>query len=191
MKFNFEHVRQNGSGIRLHGNGFIQIDMPDKTRLHIWDPDLSVRAQSVSTQIHDHRFSFESECIFGVLHHKPYEEVFDGIRYNVYSPRMRHDEDTILEDSGIDITIEPTLSRLISRGERYQFEFGEFHETKYDDLAITLMTKTHLEKNWIPRVLCKEDQKPDNSFDRYQYPDQTLWMIVREVFRRVEASADV
>lgn len=188
---NFEKVLQTGSGIRLHGNGFIQIDMPDKTRLHIWDPSLLARAQSVSTQIHDHRFSFESESIFGVLIHQPYVEKYDGVRYDVYHPRMRHDEDTTLEDSGLDISIEPLLPQSISRGERYQFEFGEFHETRYDDLAITLMTKTHVSKRWTPRVLCRQEQNPDNSFDRYQYSDKILWGIVRQAFHRVEANANV
>ena len=44
-----------GSEPRLHGNGFIQLDLGDDQRLHIWSPDLPP-AQRVSTQIHDHQF---------------------------------------------------------------------------------------------------------------------------------------
>lgn len=188
MTFNFEHVLQNGSGIRLHGNGFIQIDMSDKTRLHIWDPDLPLRSQTVSTQIHDHRFSFESECIVGAILNQPYIERYEyGLQYDVYYSRMRHDEDTVLEDSGIDIAIEPLVSQLIFRGQGYKFEVGMFHETKYDILSITLMTKIHVERNWIPRVLCRKGQEPDNGFDKYQYPDKILWGIVKKAFESIEA----
>ncbi len=50
---------------RVHGNGFIQLDLTDRTRLHVWHP--SVPRQKVATQIHDHVFSFESCCIVGRL----------------------------------------------------------------------------------------------------------------------------
>ena len=54
---------------RVHGNGFIQLDLTDRRRLHVWG-DHRIPRQSVPSTIHDHTFSFKSTIILGQLVHR-------------------------------------------------------------------------------------------------------------------------
>lgn len=50
---------------RLHGNGFLQMDLGDSNcRLNIW-PYPAISGQTVSTQMHNHGFGFESQVLLG------------------------------------------------------------------------------------------------------------------------------
>ncbi len=187
MKSLYQSVREEGSDVRLHPNGFIQISMSDGTRLHIWDPDLPVKAQKINTQIHDHRFSFVSEVLLGEITNVVYEpDMGDDVvedaeeyrAYDIYVTKTRHGEDTMLERIGDEIAMGVNRRQKVPRGTRYRFDFGQFHETAYDALCITRMTKIHNEPLWRPRVLCLKDRRPDNDFNRYQYSEDTLWAIV-------------
>ncbi len=50
---------------RIHGNGFIQVDLDELHRLHLWD--VMIPRQSVDSSIHDHAFGFESRTLQGML----------------------------------------------------------------------------------------------------------------------------
>jgi hypothetical protein len=52
-------LKERGVRPRVHGNGFIQVDLTADTRLHVWG-DKRIPRQNVYTPIHDHVFGFES-----------------------------------------------------------------------------------------------------------------------------------
>jgi len=61
---NLKKVRADGGRPRVHGNGFVQLDLTERSRLHIWG-DPRIPKQKVATPIHDHVFGFESTIIVG------------------------------------------------------------------------------------------------------------------------------
>ncbi len=66
MNMTFENLRDVGKNIRVHGNGFIQIDISSLTRVHVFGHPLIPR-QLTPTPIHDHRFGFHSMVLAGCL----------------------------------------------------------------------------------------------------------------------------
>ena len=103
-------IKDKGLIPRLHGNGFIQLDLNGKDRLHVWHPDLP--KQEFPTPIHDHKFSFKSHILYGelthieyhadlLLHQENYGKEWNPYPleqlYHAYNPFVRENEDTILK----------------------------------------------------------------------------------------------
>ncbi len=182
MILDYSELRNGEHQPRFHGNGFIQLDLEDGSRLNVWDPSLYGLAQSIRTGIHDHRFSFISEVIYGVQVHQPYE-VVSGDEYEIYTPVRRGDtEDTKLVRSMAGRFSFVANHRLeIPRGNSYEFMFGLFHDTVPIGLTATLMGKTKVEKLWTPRVACRVGEKPDNGFNRDLVDKADLWSSIENV----------
>src|SRR3546814_6146607 len=64
VKLDLKAVRERGGRPRVHGNGFIQLDLTERGRLHIWGAPRIPR-QKTATPIHDHVFGFESTVAVG------------------------------------------------------------------------------------------------------------------------------
>ena len=157
--------------VRRHGNGFLQVDLPNGTRLHIWNPELDA-AQSVPTPIHDHRFSFRSIVLYGNLHHWVYDNLTpDSVMptHHVYEAKPRHDEDTVLVDTGRVVRVGFPTCQTIPAGGSYSFGMHLFHETPIFEYAITVMKKLAPSPWHTPRVLCPWGMEPDNDYDRYSF----------------------
>jgi hypothetical protein len=154
-----------GASVRVHGNGFLQVDLDGARRLHVWDPGLP--RQAVPTPIHDHRFSFTSAVVVGTLGHFTYSVVPDLNGYHrVYCPEARDGEDTLLAPrSGLRVTVRTLGELWVPEGGSYDFGAGLFHETRVRALAVTLMEKTEV-FNLRARVLCPVGMEPDNRFNR-------------------------
>ena len=173
--------------LRVHGNGFIQIDLDSTHRLHIWHHQIP--RQKVSTQVHNHRFSFHSTCLIGRIEQSEYDVTLyqeDG-KFNIYVPTPNEEEDTkLIQMYRNPCTITETAYYSISAGESYTFDAGRFHETTYGQLSVTLMNKTSILENCIPQVLVKVGQEPDNDFNRYDYRNHIgVLRIYREALSRV------
>ena len=165
---------------RLHGNGFLQLDLRDGYRLNIWSPDLP-STQRVSTPIHDHRWSFTSRVLLGVQTHSEYafDEEPEGT-HEVYEVcRNAVSEDTLLRGMGIYGTPRRLNDLRIPAGDSYCFFKGLFHATPTPGYAMTLMCKYGVNPMHSTRVLCGRDLYPDNVFNRYQEDFELLWSIVR------------
>lgn len=88
------HARQ--SRPRVHGNGFIQLDLTDRRRLHIWG-DPRIPRQRVPSTIHDHTFNFSSRVYRGqIIHREIALEPHPDGAYRLYQAVCRHGEDTRL-----------------------------------------------------------------------------------------------
>lgn len=191
----FAQLLESGNRPRVHGNGFLQIDLDEKSRLHIWGhPDIP--RQDVNTAIHDHRFSFVSTVLVGRLTHARYNlaRVWEkGVdpTHHIYEAHARNEEDTILERKPF-ISGRPAGERaatplkpdveFINAGESYLLEAKQFHETFSEQLTITKMTKTEVFDDHVGRVLVPKDVEPDNEFDRYAFNLATVWSIVSDAY---------
>ena len=175
-----------GARPRVHGNGFVQLDLTDRRRLHVWG-DPRIPRQVTPSQIHDHTFSFKSQIIIGQLVHRTMEPRPDPAgAYDLYKAVVRKGEDTYLgkEPGRFSVTI--TCEHLAKAGSEYSFQAGRFHETVAPWLCVTIITKdgpTLSQGGPPPRVLVPVGLEPDNTFDRYQTPPDALWGIILQAFK--------
>ena len=152
---------------RLHGNGFIQMDLVPGVRLHVWG-DRVPAGQRVYTGIHDHRFGFTSRVLHGVMVNVDLI-VGTGDDFELWTPESRPGtEDTKLQPTGefCDFEIGTVLS--VHAGQVYSFPPYLFHETYTRGLTVTLMTKTFSDPAYRVRVAVPCGTRPDNLFDRDQ-----------------------
>ena len=205
MKYSLDYFKAHGSDIRMHGNGFIQFDMehplddpyrhdtlfPEthrKSRIHVWSPDLHECAQQdneedkiTRTPIHNHKFSFQSEILFGKLQHIIYK-IVTGFDYNPYHAKPQKDENTILMPTWDWCSAEVTGMGLFTTGEQYRFESRLFHTSIASAPSMTELTKTY-EGYIYPRVLCRKGYTPDNEWNRYSMDPDLLWEAVEDIMK--------
>lgn len=188
---NISELKKRGIRPRVHGNGFIQVDLTETTRLHVWG-DKRIPRQNVYTPIHDHVFGFKSTLIVGRLinitysaHRAKYGD------YRVFEPNMREGEDTILVPTRGRMRIAPTQADLIEQNtsnKTYEIDPFIFHETFVTEPTVTIIEKTGPTQaqgcEVKPRVLVRYDQEPDNEFNRYTADPELLWRIVERVLKR-------
>ncbi len=195
---NLAAVRATGSRPRVHGNGFIQLDLTATTRLHVWHP--SVPKQRVSTPIHDHVFSFDSLCIAGRLVNVIYrfvevEAEDPTAEFRLYTPQVREGCDTVLWPTdtcgyvgplGVDMVMARSLGVC---GNTYHMPRYQFHESiAPDGIAATIITKVGRTQaqgaTRVPRVLVPRGLQPDNEFNRHHVcPEPRLWRIIEQTLK--------
>jgi hypothetical protein len=176
-----EEIRLRGTGIRVHGNGFLQIDVGEGERIHVFGHP-GIPRQKVSTPIHNHRFGFTSTVLKGCLVNltwafcpdRTYRATHQG-----YVARVRHDEDTQLEPIGDGGALSLLRTEVILPGRRYSMLPRQFHQSLADEPTVTHMHKTEV-ADIEPTVLCRRGMSPDNNFDRYDLDEPALWRILEE-----------
>jgi len=157
-------IRNDPMG-RVHGNGFIQIDIEPGRRLHIWG-DPRIPCQKVSTQIHNHRFGFVSTILHGVMHNIRYT-LHKGTRFQLYEAVAREGEDTALHPvEGCLVNVQDFEDAPLMVGDTYYMAPGGWHETTPYGLTVTLMMKTETHFDLKAQVLCEVGKTPDNEFNR-------------------------
>lgn len=175
-------AHENGTRPRVHGNGFVQLDLSPSRRLHVWG-DPRVPRQTVPTQIHDYTFSFTSTVIRGQIINRTIRVREDGLgAYRLYTAEVNQGEDTRLvrnDDRRYRATI--SVEELLEEGAIYTVDAGRFHETVAPWLCVTVIEKdgpTLAQGGPSPRVLVPVDLEPDNTFNRYSTPADVLWQII-------------
>lgn len=180
----FDELVKQGTGIRVHGNGFIQIDLPDQKRVNVWGHS-AIPRQNVATQLHDHRFDFYSFVLRGAMVNATYQAYparAQPLTHDVYTPQVRQGEDTVLMPTGESVRLTPYHATVVPVGESYRLPAGMVHETFVNQPTATLMLKGET-RNIPVRVFCPIGKRPDNDFVRHHaLSDIDLWEIVREVF---------
>lgn len=206
-------VRKAGNEPRVHGNGFLQLDVGPDRRLHFWG-DPRIPRQVTPTPIHDHSFSFRSSGLIGRLFnivwakdtttgarptHSVWEVRAESRRAGtedtkLYPVKRRADGRVALSPVPPPIFDEATapiweLPMRVARcdvvhaGESYHFSARAFHESTTDRPSATLMVKLDKYPEHKPRVLCPLGREPDNEFDRDQFPVEDLWQIIYDTCR--------
>lgn len=198
-------AKVRGSKPRVHGNGFIQLDVNDGQRLHFWGHP-EIPRQTVATPIHDHVFDLISEIYIGRLYSISYgvEEhlagEFEIFQANPGNPPQTqawpaqgspmHPEETLLRpiDETRKTCHRATILHAQICGEgherTYRHPRGVFHESVPAGPAVSLMTKTYgladPDHAARPRVLVPRGGEPDNTFRRDAYSDELLWSIIQD-----------
>lgn len=185
---------REGNQLRLHQNGFIQLDLLDgKSRLHIWDKEIPP-AQNPRSPVHNHRFCFSSYILCGELINQHYtwhstEEMYslpikDNDPYcELYTGSGDYQN---LVPLGIAGTVREGRGVSYTAGERYFFPHGAYHDNFFHGLTATIMTKEH--ENCIPLasvVVEPGTGAPDNAFRRDKYSQQELIPFVEQVLERL------
>lgn len=186
--YTIDELIASGERPRVHGNGFLQLDLPGGSRLHVWDDRLP--RQAVSTQIHDHSFTLSSTVLKGRLRHTVISDAAlagPANSYGVYvaepTPGREHDT-TLVPERGRGaprvVGVEVVTSVEMAAGSSYTFSPYVLHTTDAEGTTATLMRKLTRDAGYRPRVLVPLGQEPDNEFDREQQDEFLLWEVVRD-----------
>lgn len=182
----YDELRESGKVPRVHGNGFLQLDLNEdgSKRLHIWDDALP--RQSTKSSIHDHVFELKSHIICGRLIHVEFQaETVLGKSsdlYNVYkAERVEGSNNTILGWTGQTVRLNETRRFLFTAGSTYNFPEYELHDSYHEGFTATIMKKIDAPGDYgRPRVLVPYGQEPDNDFDREGFDPEELWPFVKK-----------
>lgn len=152
---------------RVHPNGFIQLDLTDRRRLHLWHREIP--RQKTRTPLHDHVFDMQSSVLSGRMINIEYTIAFtcgvDDADLKVYEPNP--DVGGLVETGERAVELRRDLT-LHEAGSSYSVHRGEFHESIPAGPAVTVIKKSNIASNGqSPCVLIPQGREPDNSFDRY------------------------
>lgn len=187
-------LREVGRNIRVHGNGFLQLDLTEdgKKRLHIWD--YSLPRQEVATPIHDHVFDLRSEVLCGTLIHEELTPIVtnNGTHIVYRAEQQEGTQNTILvpDDDEVFLKVEQRL--FLGAGSLYTFPAWHLHQTMNRGTTATVMEKKNAPDSYgRPRVLVEIGQEPDNDFHRDAFDPEDLWPLVGEVAHLVHLGEGV
>jgi L-ascorbate metabolism protein UlaG (beta-lactamase superfamily) len=173
---------------RVHGNGFIQLDLTPTKRLHIWGHP-SIPRQKTATPLHDHAFGFTSRILMGALVNKRFiwnTETPYG-RYEIHRVNVRDREDTTLHGTGELGDLVHVETEVYFAGDVYSMSPGEIHESEPREISASIIEKTGptlSQGGPSPRVFVPRGLKPDNTFHRYTMSEEDLWEIIADVLQR-------
>lgn len=186
-------LRASAGRPRVHGNGFIQIDLSERVRLHVWGHG-AIPRQASETPVHDHTFGFTSYVLHGALENVRYQFRPDGsptvapeqfpVAVQPHRATVRHGEDTVLSPYGPAGVIVSFERLLHTAGSRYSMRAGEIHESVPRGPSLSVIVKngpTLSQGGPAPTVFVPLGVEPDNAFDRYAEPEDKLWAIVELV----------
>jgi hypothetical protein len=160
---------------RLHPNGFIQLEIVEGLRFHVW-PEKPIRVREPATPLHDHVFDLESTVLLGGLIDVAYEidEHPEG-DYEVCGV-------TCFASVRRDAALEPTdgrryklryvRARFIGRGQTYAIPAFAFHDSRPQGLTASLMRMTRFRKDRSARVLCLPGKRETEPFRRDCSPEE-------------------
>ena len=180
----YAYLRALGTKPRMHPNGFIQLDLAENKRLHVW-PDPPLKTVDVETPMHDHTFSFTSTVLVGALRHKiylPFESQEGEYRlYTVYPYRAQDKETPFVALDGKRYDMRMISELVIRPGETYAFPAFEFHSSHPIGLTATIIRVDPFDKTLQARVTCKHDRTPQ-FFKRDAIGEEMLWAEIKKVF---------
>lgn len=182
-----ERALAEGNRLRLHQNGFIQLDLLglENSRLHIWSQGMP-KAQDPRTPIHNHTFCFKSTIIVGELTNVEYNWVDADRAVNgdpvchLYTGSGDYEELVVVPES--EGTFYEFNKHTYKPGYTYHFPHGAYHDSWGNGLTATIMTKTNIGCiSQATVVVPLGEGGPDNSFRRDQYPQEELMPFVLDV----------
>lgn len=170
--------------ISLHGLGFIQVQLDESRRLHVWHPELPRRACIDHSSIHDHRFDFTSLVITGELDNVVFmESASDTGLYQTYlheGARSPNGGRPWEPDGRIDLR--PIGTQHVKEGQVYRMPAYKYHLSipGIGGRVATVMTKT-AEYPQGAHSTCLVGVEPDRDFNRFQLTEDQLWEVVMDV----------
>lgn len=178
---------ETAENISLHGLGFVQIKLQGNQRLHVWHPELPRRECFEHSQIHDHRFGFNSLILIGNQVNITYTLVPNEASICTHDTYKHEGERTkfgnrpwIYDGS---VQIYKHSYEIAGPGQIYKMLPFVYHATKPlgDGKVATIMTKTYEDKARGAHSVCKYGVDPEMDFNRFQWNEKQLWEIVHDV----------
>ena len=176
--------------LRVHGNGFIQLDVTPSRRLHFWGHP-SIPRQKVACPIHDHVFGFHSRVIKGEIVNVTFLDDVIGFDYEVHGVVYKEGEGTILEPRTIRDSRVPELCGLrvvsvehVSKFNSYGVRAGEIHDAFAYVPTITSLDKLDAEfigASTGARVFIPFGTHPDNEFQRDDFDQNFVKSLAFEI----------
>ncbi len=191
-------LRKSGVKPRFHGNGFVQLYLGPRTRLHIWTPELPPIRNHNAT-IHTHRYTIESAVIAGVLRHATYNvrpTVKDQRTCRVVQLTGASETDRKMPGEILPMNYEHQVRHdyLFAAGSKYNFRADLFHSSDngHHKMTVTVMKKIsedardfNGEPVYAKILLVGDEDQPTHAFDPRTQPTQDiLWSIVERVVRQ-------
>jgi hypothetical protein len=187
-----QDLKATGKKPRVHGNGFIQLDLNDEgtRRLHVWDE--SIPRQTVATPVHDHVFALKSRVIAGTLIHEVLEPI-EGDTHRIFRAQQEEGtQNTILVPDEGTVALKVAERFVLPAGVEYEFPAWELHQTDHRGLTATIMEKIDAPQEYgRPRVLVPTGQEPDNEFKRDGIDPETLWPLIERALELARAMEEV
>lgn len=163
--------RQHGIGVL---QAYVRENVEPEVRIHVWHPSLVRPGILECGSIHDHRFELESH----VLHGKLYETVYTPAhampwgtpvgRMQVWDVQNARAAGAERGFDGVCKPAETPSAEFVSSswthlaGSSYRLHRGGFHETRVDDLAVTVCVMQ--EKRGQAHLLVPEGKEPVHAF---------------------------
>ncbi len=186
MEITIDWLRKLSNKPRLHPNGFIQLDIADGVRLHVW-PQENLAKISVQVPIHDHVYGFDSFIMCGQMGNTIYDiEIDPNGEYNLYqttSYAAVKKELPLEQVNNYRYALKTIKEFWTSAGEIYHMNPFIFHESHTRELTATVIRITSFDKTKPVRVLCPIGVKPDNSFKRDSVDQTILWGYIEKALK--------
>jgi hypothetical protein len=177
-----EEIKRVGKNIRVHPNGFIQLDLEDGYRLHFF-LDNAVYVRFPQTPIHTHAFVLESRVLVGEITNVEYE-VAEDPQGDLCLYRAMSMETPLEKVEGVTYSISDKKEQIVKVGEAYAVKTGVFHESLHKGDTITVVRKIRTDAICQIDVLCQKGQKPSESLDRKSIPEPVLWERLESVLKK-------
>lgn len=195
------YMRTDGEQPRFHGNGFIQLYLSDRARLHIWTPSLPP-LRSHNATIHTHRYDMESKVICGLLKHTTYdvEQVTQAWRKptcqiiqltGASDPTGRKKPGEVLAGRCLHTV---RHEYVMGAGSHYTFKQNLFHSSDngYDGTTATVFKKTSSNSPEFAKILLVGGEaQPTHAFDPATQPEQeAMWSVIEKLVKIYHAEID-
>jgi hypothetical protein len=181
-----------GSRPRVHPNGFIQVDLDEANRLHVWHPNLRYTRPTFHA-IHDHIFNLASKVYSGRLVHV----VYDASCEESYGYKVTHQRWQVEACGGPNTILRPTeespcwlkdvQAYVLQPGDEYKFLAFKLHESLANEPTMTIMTKSDADLTYGANsngasVMVPLGVIPSDDFNREAYEVNTLWKLIVEAY---------
>lgn len=180
-----EEIKRVGKNIRVHPNGFIQLNLEDDYRLHLF-LDKEVYERFPRTPIHTHALVLESRVMLGEVTNVEYEVQEDPLgNLCMYTAQnMESELEKVLSKT---YSISSKREETIKVGEEYRVKVHTFHESLHKGDTITIVRKIRNNSGISGAcgidILCLKDQTPVTG--RVKIPENELWEKLETVLKDI------
>lgn len=157
---------------RFHGNGFTQLYLSERVRLHVWNERL-VKLDDHNAQIHNHRYGVKSRVLQGALKH----EVFAVVPLAFGEHRVWSVEGRELKPS-VRVQVTSMGVYTMVAGSEYTFPNPFFHTSDADQFTVTIF-EIGEDQDHAPMVVAPNGQTPTDAFRESPFVGD-LWRAIAD-----------
>lgn len=171
---------------RYHsGVGMLQMYLTPTVRLHLWHPELPRSIEAFGNR-HSHRFDLTSYILLGsivdmTLQLEPKHFTGEFLLYKVMPAHFGETPIPKQDDSTHDLIVKRI--RQYKQGDSYTVPLGAYHETRADDLTMTLMVKSNQVDDWA-HIIGHKSQEPVHAME-VQPPLHVMKQLMFMALRRL------